>query len=68
MSEDVILPWQLLTVREHYLSTQAIYLTRDFSTVAVKERPHPTISFGNVMKFMYPRSNYILHMYSQNIK
>lgn len=27
-----------------------------------------TFSFGNVMKFTYPRSNYIIHMYSQNIK
>lgn len=68
MSEDVILPWQVLTVQEHYLSTQAIYLTRDFSTAAVKERLRHTFSFGNVMKFTYPRSNYIIHMYSQNIK
>lgn len=42
VSEDVILPWQLLTVREHYLSTQAIYLTTDFSTVALKKSHLPT--------------------------
>lgn len=39
VSEDVILLWQLVTLREHYLWTQAIYLTEDVSTVVSTTQP-----------------------------
>lgn len=56
VSEVVILPWQLVTLREHYLWTQAIYPTNSFNCSGFN---NPAQAFSLV--FIYTKAGQCLN-------